>query len=142
MNSSVHVERVGREPSTSLTDSFPSYYQTLDYGIRCVCAWHELKYAHLPLNTFIGDNLTRLIESLGELAPFCYYVRLIDVFYSPSVDADVTVVGSGPGGYVAAIKSAQLGFKVTLGHGYRISSVVEHFKLIVCRLKSRKLLHS
>lgn len=29
-----------------------------------------------------------------------------------SVDADVTVIGSGPGGYVAAIKAAQLGFKV------------------------------
>ena len=28
------------------------------------------------------------------------------------VDADVTVIGSGPGGYVAAIKAAQLGFKV------------------------------
>ncbi|KAH0616503.1 hypothetical protein JD844_027650, partial [Phrynosoma platyrhinos] len=26
-------------------------------------------------------------------------------------DADITVIGSGPGGYVAAIKSAQLGFK-------------------------------
>lgn len=29
-----------------------------------------------------------------------------------AVDADVTVIGSGPGGYVAAIKAAQLGFKV------------------------------
>lgn len=28
-----------------------------------------------------------------------------------SIDADVTVIGSGPGGYVAAIKAAQLGFK-------------------------------
>ncbi|KAJ8778655.1 hypothetical protein J1605_013332 [Eschrichtius robustus] len=27
------------------------------------------------------------------------------------IDADVTVIGSGPGGYVAAIKAAQLGFK-------------------------------
>ncbi|XP_036086165.1 dihydrolipoyl dehydrogenase, mitochondrial isoform X2 [Rousettus aegyptiacus] len=28
-----------------------------------------------------------------------------------TIDADVTVIGSGPGGYVAAIKAAQLGFK-------------------------------
>lgn len=28
-----------------------------------------------------------------------------------SIDADVTVIGSGPRGYVAAIKAAQLGFK-------------------------------
>lgn len=31
--------------------------------------------------------------------------------YSSSIEADVTVIGSGPGGYVAAIKAAQLGFK-------------------------------
>ncbi|KAG2459876.1 DLDH protein, partial [Polypterus senegalus] len=34
------------------------------------------------------------------------------------IEADVTVVGSGPGGYVAAIKAAQLGFKVTHVEGF------------------------
>uniref|UniRef100_A0A8C8J325 Dihydrolipoyl dehydrogenase n=1 Tax=Oncorhynchus tshawytscha TaxID=74940 RepID=A0A8C8J325_ONCTS len=34
------------------------------------------------------------------------------------IDADVTVVGSGPGGYVAAIKAAQLGFKALLNNSY------------------------
>ena len=29
-----------------------------------------------------------------------------------SIDADLVVIGSGPGGYVAAIKAAQLGLKV------------------------------
>uniref|UniRef100_A0A8C5FC75 Dihydrolipoyl dehydrogenase n=1 Tax=Gadus morhua TaxID=8049 RepID=A0A8C5FC75_GADMO len=35
-----------------------------------------------------------------------------------ALDADVTVVGSGPGGYVAAIKAAQLGFKALLNNSY------------------------
>lgn len=32
--------------------------------------------------------------------------------YASAHEADVVVIGSGPGGYVAAIKAAQLGFKV------------------------------
>lgn len=32
--------------------------------------------------------------------------------YSSGEEADVVVIGSGPGGYVAAIKAAQLGLKV------------------------------
>jgi FAD binding domain len=32
--------------------------------------------------------------------------------YSTTHEADLVVIGSGPGGYVAAIKAAQLGMKV------------------------------
>jgi dihydrolipoamide dehydrogenase len=32
-------------------------------------------------------------------------------WYSDSAEADLVVIGSGPGGYVAAIKAAQLGMK-------------------------------
>jgi dihydrolipoamide dehydrogenase len=34
-------------------------------------------------------------------------------FYSTPVETDLVVIGGGPGGYVAAIKGAQLGLKVT-----------------------------
>ena len=34
-------------------------------------------------------------------------------FYSSTHEADLVVIGSGPGGYVAAIKAAQMGMKVT-----------------------------
>jgi pyruvate/2-oxoglutarate dehydrogenase complex dihydrolipoamide dehydrogenase (E3) component len=33
-------------------------------------------------------------------------------YYSSETEADLVVIGSGPGGYVAAIKAAQLGMKV------------------------------
>ena len=33
-------------------------------------------------------------------------------FYSADHTADLVVIGSGPGGYVGAIKAAQLGMKV------------------------------
>lgn len=31
--------------------------------------------------------------------------------YASTIDADLVVIGAGPGGYVAAIKAAQLGMK-------------------------------
>lgn len=34
------------------------------------------------------------------------------MFFCLSGDVDLVVIGSGPGGYVAAIKAAQLGMKV------------------------------
>ena len=46
-----------------------------------------------------------------------------------AVEADVTVIGSGPGGYVAAIKAAQLGFKVGVrltGAFIKIDIVIQH----------------
>lgn len=49
--------------------------------------------------------------------PRIVFGKYLEIYYALSicfivVDADVTVIGSGPGGYVAAIKAAQLGFKV------------------------------
>ncbi|XP_026328463.1 dihydrolipoyl dehydrogenase [Hyposmocoma kahamanoa] len=38
-------------------------------------------------------------------------LRLASRGYATTHDADIVVIGSGPGGYVAAIKAAQLGFK-------------------------------
>lgn len=37
-----------------------------------------------------------------------------NIFALIGEDADLVVIGAGPGGYVAAIKAAQLGLKVTI----------------------------
>jgi len=44
----------------------------------------------------------------------CYLFLDYPVFSLDSGDADIVVIGGGPGGYVAAIKAAQLGMKVSL----------------------------
>ncbi|KAI5627049.1 dihydrolipoyl dehydrogenase, mitochondrial [Silurus asotus] len=61
------------------------------------------------------NQLYRTLASRGQHLP-CKLHRATSLSlrtYSDkaAIDADVTVVGSGPGGYVAAIKAAQLGFK-------------------------------
>ena len=42
------------------------------------------------------------------------------VDFFPSDDTDLVVIGSGPGGYVAAIKAAQLGMKVPVQIYYNL----------------------
>ena len=49
---------------------------------------------------------SKLIEGIGTLP-----LRL-SLFSSQTAEADLVVIGSGPGGYVAAVKAAQLGLKI------------------------------
>ena len=44
-------------------------------------------------------------------------------------DFDVVVIGSGPGGYVSAIRSAQLGFKVAIIEKYAVIPGLEYLSL-------------
>ncbi|XP_072922041.1 dihydrolipoyl dehydrogenase, mitochondrial isoform X2 [Hemitrygon akajei] len=53
---------------------------------------------------FKSGNVCRRLQGLSA-------VQIRTYADAAPVDADVTVLGSGPGGYVAAIKAAQLGFK-------------------------------
>lgn len=51
--------------------------------------------------------------SLGFNSNFGLLGSLSGRGYSTNHEADLVVIGSGPGGYVAAIKAAQLGLKVS-----------------------------
>jgi len=46
---------------------------------------------------------------------------------------DVTVIGSGPGGYIGAIRAAQLGFKVAIIERY---NTYPRWNLPQCRMHS------
>jgi dihydrolipoamide dehydrogenase len=50
-------------------------------------------------------------------APFCLFLTDFKTQQTP-MKYDVTVIGSGPGGYVAAIRAAQLGMKVAIIERY------------------------
>ncbi|TNN31326.1 Dihydrolipoyl dehydrogenase, mitochondrial [Liparis tanakae] len=58
---------------------------------------HSTRSQHLPCRLPASSTSSLSVRSFSDRA---------------AIDADVTVVGSGPGGYVAAIKASQLGFKV------------------------------
>lgn len=55
----------------------------------------------------------RLQSSIGFRSNFGLLASLGNRAYSTQHEADLVVIGSGPGGYVTAIKAAQLGFKVS-----------------------------
>ncbi|XP_014258372.1 dihydrolipoyl dehydrogenase, mitochondrial [Cimex lectularius] len=60
-----------------------------------------------------GNVLGRISTAIkpGCLAHTQKVVALQQRFYASEQEADLVVIGSGPGGYVAAIKAAQLGLK-------------------------------
>ncbi|XP_073976505.1 dihydrolipoyl dehydrogenase, mitochondrial [Rhodnius prolixus] len=64
-----------------------------------------------------GKLLTRLSTALKSSPSISHCktcptsVALQQRYYSADAEADLVVIGSGPGGYVAAIKAAQLGLK-------------------------------
>jgi dihydrolipoamide dehydrogenase len=51
---------------------------------------------------------------------------------------DLTIIGGGPGGYVAAIKASQLGLKVALFEEYKLGGVCLNWGCI----PTKSLLHS
>lgn len=53
-----------------------------------------------------------LQSTVGFRSNFGLLGALANRAYSTQHEADLVVIGSGPGGYVAAIKAAQLGLKV------------------------------
>ncbi len=59
------------------------------------------------------------------------------------MDYDIIVLGSGPGGYVAAIRAAQLGFKVAIVEKRNLGGVCLNWGCIPTKalLKSVHVLH-
>lgn len=61
----------------------------------------------------IGSLARRKVSTILSSRHLKYSFSLSRGFASGSDENDVVVIGGGPGGYVAAIKAAQLGLKTT-----------------------------
>uniref|UniRef100_A0AAQ4QCV5 Dihydrolipoyl dehydrogenase n=1 Tax=Gasterosteus aculeatus aculeatus TaxID=481459 RepID=A0AAQ4QCV5_GASAC len=77
--------------------------------VRFLPLWFKVSFLALPSQR--SHNLPCKLHGASALSVRTYADKA-------AIDADVTVVGSGPGGYVAAIKAAQLGFKALLNNSY------------------------
>lgn len=81
---------------------------------------HSWPFPHLTICTFANNPISLIIR-------FCYFIFIFQTplrtnnailgaingrGYASTHEADLVVIGSGPGGYVASIKAAQLGLKV------------------------------
>lgn len=63
--------------------------------------------------TRLPSGALRLSKRIPIVQPSCAGATIMAKrSMSSTHDADLVVIGSGPGGYVAAIKAAQLGMKV------------------------------
>jgi len=65
-----------------------------------------------PLRPLLARGASR-----GLLQQQAQQQRGLAAAAAASPEYDLVVIGGGPGGYVAAIKAAQLGLKVRLGRG-------------------------
>lgn len=64
----------------------------------------------MVINTFYFN----ILQSCSALKPQASAFRVFNLRnYSTTHEADLVVIGAGPGGYVASIKAAQMGMKVS-----------------------------
>ena len=58
-------------------------------------------------------------------------------------DYDIIIIGSGPGGYIAAIRAAQLGFKTAIVEREHLAGICSNWGCIPTKalLRSAEILH-
>jgi pyruvate dehydrogenase E2 component (dihydrolipoamide acetyltransferase) len=86
---------------------------------------HQIIDGHIAAQ-FLG-RIKEIIESYKQLETICAIdikkKVFVEEYPSDKIDADVIVIGGGPGGYSAAIRAAQLGLKVILLEQSKIGGV-------------------